>query len=639
MVTPAENMEDEKLRRWSQEDDLARDILSEARVQLMLKFRFLDLALWRMDLEPKRDALRMPLGTTGKRVYYDTLRIFNRYTESFDELIRDYLHTVMHCVFRHPYDEGYPNADAWGLAADIIVESVIIEMIGGRFPSEDDRARLSAISELKMLVGVLVPAKLYACLRDAMAAPEGTMFRGIDTSKLASWRTLFERDSHEAWPANADETQHDNDADEDSDTQDEDDSSNGDEIPDEGKLDAQGEDAQGDAQGDSDAQSDAHGGAAQDQDDQQSKGEQGRQGADEQQGRAPQGGSDAQNSANGKEQEQEAGQANSGAGASQNQDMQNAQRIPSGRENKDNAREPDIDAQALDEREREEKEWEDIAKQIEMNLEMFAQGWGEEASNLVSSLQVANRKKYSYTDFLRSFMTINEAMKLDMDEFDYIYYTYGIDTYGNMPLVEPLEYKDTNQIRDFVIAVDTSESTRATLVKRFIEHTFDILKESENFAREINVHIIQCDSKVQSDTKISSLRQIDGIMEDFHIRGFGGTDFRPVFDYVEVLRERGDLRDMKGLIYFTDGLGRFPERAPDYECAFVFMNDGDVPLPPVPPWSIKIVLDEHAINRLKPAGVKDRSAGGARGGGRVAQDEAAEKASETNNLSPQNQPK
>ena len=42
--------EDEKLKRRLEEDRLGADIIDECRVQLMLKFRFLDLALWRMSL-------------------------------------------------------------------------------------------------------------------------------------------------------------------------------------------------------------------------------------------------------------------------------------------------------------------------------------------------------------------------------------------------------------------------------------------------------------------------------------------------------------------------------------------------------------------------------------------------------------
>ena len=43
-----------KMERRLQEDRLGADIIDECRTQLMLKFRFLDLALWRMGLEPVR---------------------------------------------------------------------------------------------------------------------------------------------------------------------------------------------------------------------------------------------------------------------------------------------------------------------------------------------------------------------------------------------------------------------------------------------------------------------------------------------------------------------------------------------------------------------------------------------------------
>ena len=87
------------------------------------------------------------------------------------------------------------------------------------------------------------------------------------------------------------------------------------------------------------------------------------------------------------------------------------------------------------------------------------------------------------------------------------------------------------------------------------------------------------------------------MMEGFSVRGFGGTDFRPAFDYVEMLRRRGELTDLKGMIYFTDGLGQFPEKTPDYDVAFVFVEDGAEYLPPVPPWAMKIVLTSDEIER------------------------------------------
>lgn len=56
-----------------------------------------------------------------------------------------------------------------------------------------------------------------------------------------------------------------------------------------------------------------------------------------------------------------------------------------------------------------------------------------------------------------------------MDEFDYIFYTYGLQMYKNMPLIEPLEYKDVKQVREIVVAIDTSGSTSGDLVQSFLK--------------------------------------------------------------------------------------------------------------------------------------------------------------------------
>ena len=78
-------------------------------------------------------------------------------------------------------------------------------------------------------------------------------------------------------------------------------------------------------------------------------------------------------------------------------------------------------------------------------------------------------------------------------------------------------------------------------------------------------------------------------MEHFDVQGFGGTDFRPVFDYTQKLIEEGQLLHLKGLIYFTDGYGEFPKQKPPFETAFVFMGD-EYSDRNVPPWAIKLVL-------------------------------------------------
>ena len=212
------------------------------------------------------------------------------------------------------------------------------------------------------------------------------------------------------------------------------------------------------------------------------------------------------------------------------------------------------------------------------------------------NLKEAMRERYDYSDFLRRFMTMGETIQVNDDEFDYIYYTYGLSRYGNMPLVEPLEYKDANKIRDFVIAIDTSASCRGEVVQAFLNKTYQIMQQKENFFRKINVHIIQCDHEVQSDTKITCKEEFDAFMRSGKLRGFGSTDFRPVFQYVEALQQAGEFEDLKGLLYFTDGYGIYPERMPDYDTAFVFLRE-DREAPAVPPWAIRVVLDEEQVKK------------------------------------------
>ena len=94
--------------------------------------------------------------------------------------------------------------------------------------------------------------------------------------------------------------------------------------------------------------------------------------------------------------------------------------------------------------------------------------------------------------------------------------------------------------------------------------------------------------------KITSDQEFEGFLKEGKIRGYGATDFRPVFDYVEDLRERKEFENLKGLIYFTDGYGIYPSRMPDYDVIFAFLGE-DQYRPPVPPWSIKVVLEEEAL--------------------------------------------
>lgn len=243
------------------------------------------------------------------------------------------------------------------------------------------------------------------------------------------------------------------------------------------------------------------------------------------------------------------------------------------------------------------EEWQKIAESIKADLKSFSKNKADSES-LSENLNIATKEKYDYSDFLKRFMVMSENMTINDDEFDYVYYTYGLKLYDNMPLVEPLEYKDSNKIRDFVIAIDTSASCKGELIKTFLEKTVSIMQNSENFFNKINIHIIQCDNEVRSDIKVTSKNEFDSFINEFKTYGFGSTDFRPVFNYVDNLIKEKEFDNLKGLVYFTDGYGIFPEKKKDYDVAFVFVSD-DENAPKVPPWAIKVILSEENIQGFK----------------------------------------
>lgn len=241
-----------------------------------------------------------------------------------------------------------------------------------------------------------------------------------------------------------------------------------------------------------------------------------------------------------------------------------------------------------------EEFWKNVSESMQQDLETFSKQRGDTASSMMQNLKEVNREKYDYTSFLKKFAVMGEAMKINDDEFDYIFYTYGLNRYGNMPLIEPLEYKEVKRIKEFVIAIDTSGSVSGELVQTFLQKTYNILMSTESFFSKINLHIIQCDADIQEDIKITSKKEFDDYLKIMTIKGLGGTDFRPVFNYVDELKRSKEFTNLKGLIYFADGYGVFPEQMPDYKTAFIFVDDG-YDLPEIPSWVIRLVLQKEDI--------------------------------------------
>ena len=201
------------------------------------------------------------------------------------------------------------------------------------------------------------------------------------------------------------------------------------------------------------------------------------------------------------------------------------------------------------------------------------------------------RGKYDFSRYLRRFSTTREEAVLDLGSFDYIPYYYGLQRYGRMPFIEPLEYSENHKVEELVIAIDTSGSCSRQVVERFLGEIERILMQRDFFFQKMNVHIIQCDAAVRAHARIRSYDEWKKYLEDLTVKGRGGTDFRPVFTLVEELIRKGELKDLKGLLYFTDGRGVFPTERTPYETAFVFSSKSALELK-IPEWIIPLCLEK-----------------------------------------------
>lgn len=241
--------------------------------------------------------------------------------------------------------------------------------------------------------------------------------------------------------------------------------------------------------------------------------------------------------------------------------------------------------------------WEAISSRVQVDLETLSRNWGSQSGTLTAAIERANQPPVDYRAFLRRFMVLGETLRLNDDEFDTVFYTYGLTLYRNLPLIEPLEYQEVPKIRDLVIAIDTSASCSGAAVQAFIRKTGAILSQNAAFFQTFNVYLIQCDAKIQSVIHLQQPEDFARYTASEQLCGFGGTDFRPVFHLVDDMIRQKQFTRLKGLIYFTDGLGTYPERKPAYETAFVFLNDAGSQVA-VPPWAIKLILHEEDLDQL-----------------------------------------
>ena len=115
-----------------------------------------------------------------------------------------------------------------------------------------------------------------------------------------------------------------------------------------------------------------------------------------------------------------------------------------------------------------------------------------------------------------------------------------------------------------IVAIDTSGSTQGDLPKFFSE-----LGALLGSFGSYELTVIQCDADIGRMEAFDDAAPLDPNRE-WVATGGGGTDFRPVFRYID---EHPEL-DPNLLIFFTDGYGDYPDRAPAYPVMWLLTKDG-----------------------------------------------------------------
>ncbi len=236
------------------------------------------------------------------------------------------------------------------------------------------------------------------------------------------------------------------------------------------------------------------------------------------------------------------------------------------------------------------KDWEKEGKRIQTEIETIGNLNSDKLGRLTWLLQVQNTSHTDYRTFLSQFKILREEGGIDLDSFDYGMYSFGLEHYGDMPLIEENEFREVKKIQELVIAIDTSASCKDVLVQRFLNETAAILLGKENFFQRIKICIIQCDNQIQRTDFIESIDDMKKYSSTVHVEGGYGTDFRPVFEHVEELKRQKKFENLKGLIYFTDGYGIYPDRPTSYDTAFIFAEDEDYEDKDVPDWAMKLFI-------------------------------------------------
>lgn len=193
-----------------------------------------------------------------------------------------------------------------------------------------------------------------------------------------------------------------------------------------------------------------------------------------------------------------------------------------------------------------EKEKEKINQKIK-KASTYAKSRGELPSKIQEKIEDLTESKMNWRTLLYKY--IRQEIPFD--------YTWRRPNKKSHSLGTYLPDVDREKI-EICVALDTSGSISNQDLRDFTSEVWEIVNSFQN----IDLTLIQADAKIQDTKEINNYNQQE--INDLEIKGRGGTDHIPVFDWVEKNKANTPL-----LICFTDGFTQTPQTRPNFDTLWV----------------------------------------------------------------------
>lgn len=173
----------------SEPQELAVEVLRLAKDRLLVSYPFLAPAASLLPFVPSPDTLSPLSGTDAKAFYFNADHVLACFAATREAPVHDYVHTLLHCLFLHPFANPGQNRARWDLACDIAAECIAAELCGPR-PGNANGGTEYALGRI---CGALQQIPLTA--ESVFELLKTNLF--VDEEQ--AWQELFCVDDHRFW--------------------------------------------------------------------------------------------------------------------------------------------------------------------------------------------------------------------------------------------------------------------------------------------------------------------------------------------------------------------------------------------------------------------------------------------------------